>query len=242
MTVIARRIVLRLDPARPMDGALPHAMRLAKAFHAELAARMIADTRFAGAMAVVGPNVERQLRHAETTLRRELTGLGNRENTAWTFEVVHCAGILARECSMCDDDIVAIELPRIEVSRAELCEEIAATLTHARGVLLLPATERVGLGPVVAIVEHRERVNPLIEQADRIAEALNAPLKIIEHNGKPPARHAERQEAGDIATAIRRLGAILAVVDAKDPIADAFIARPRFLRELATPLLLLKSA
>lgn len=242
MTVIARRIVLRLDPARPQDGALPHAMRLAKAFHAELAARMIADTRFAGAMAFAGPNLERQLRHAESNLRRELTGLGNRESTTWTLEVVHCAGILARECTMDADDIVAIELPRIEVSIAELCEEIAAALTHAHGVVLLPTTERVRLGPVIAIVESRERAKNLIEQIDQIALALNAPLKVVEHNSKPPARGAQREETGDIATAIRRLGAILAVVDAKDPIADAFIARPRFLRELATPLLLLKSA
>lgn len=241
MTVIARRIVLRLDPTRQQDGALPHAMRLAKAFHAELAARMIADTRFAGAMAVTGPNVERQLRRAETTLRRELTGLGKRESASWTFEVVHCAGILARECTMDDDDIVAIELPRIEVSRTELREEIATTLTHARGVLLLPATERTAIGPVVAIVECREHAAPLIEQADRIAEALSAPLKIVEHDRKQSAHRAERQETGDIATAVRRLGAVLAVIDAKDPIADAFIARPRFLRELATPLLLLKS-
>lgn len=241
MTVIARRIVLRLDPARLQDGALPHAMRLAKAFHAELAARMIADTRFAGAMAVAGPNVERRLRHAEADLRRELTGLAEREDTSWTFEVVHCAGILARECTMDSDDIVAIELPRIEISRAELREEIHATLTHARGVVLLPATERTIVGPVVAIVGHREHAKTFTDQADRIAEALNAPLKIVEHNGNPPAHHAERQETGDIATAIRRLGAVLAVVDAKDPIVDAFIARPRFLRELATPLLLLKT-
>lgn len=238
MTVIARRIVLRLDPARLQDGALPHAMRLAKAFHAELAARMIADTRFAAAFA--GPKVERQLRHAEASLRRELTGLAKRESASCTFEVVHCAGILASECTMDDDDIVAIELPRIEVSRAELREEIATTLTHARGVLLLPATERTTVGPVVAIVEHREHAQMFIEQADRIAEALGAALKIVEHNGAPAAR-AERQETGDIATAVRRLGAVLAVVDAKDPIADALIARPRFLRELATPLLLLKT-
>lgn len=242
MTVIARRLVLRLDPARPQDGALHNAMRLAKAFHAELAARMIADTRFAGAMAFAGPNVERQLRHAEAILRRELADLGRSEDTSWTLEVVHCAGILAQECAMDSGDIVAIELPRIEVSRAELREEITATLDHARGVLLLPATERTTKGPVVAIVEHGERATTLIEQADRIAQALNAPLSIVEHNGDPPARRAERQEAGDIATAIRRLGAVLAVVDATDQVADAFIARPRFLRELATPLLLLKSA
>lgn len=237
MTMIARRIVLRLDPTRSPDGSLPHAMRLAKAFHAELAARMIADTRLAGGLAFAAPGVERQLRRAEANLRRELTGLAKRESAICTFEVVHCAGILARECTMDAGDIVAIELPRMEVSRTELREEIAATLGHARGIVLLPATERTLIGPVVVVVEHRMHSSPLIEQAEAIARALNAPLKIVERDGD-----VERQEAGDIATAIRRLSAILAVVDAKDPIVDALIARPRFLREMATPLLLLKPA
>jgi len=237
MTALTRRILLRLDPARPQDGALAHAMRLAKALHAELAARMISDTR----LAFAGLDVERELRRAESSLRRELKGLGARESANWSFEVVHCAGILARECAMEADDIVAIELPRIEFSMAELREEIAATLACARGVVLFPATDQAARGPVVAVVADRKQSKALIDQADGIAEALKAPLHIVEHDGEPPTR-LERHDAGDIATSIRKLGAVLAIVDPADPIASALLARPRLLRELGAPLLLLKSA
>jgi hypothetical protein len=34
---------------------------------------------------------------------------------------------------------------------------------------------------------------------------------------------------------------LLVVVDAQDPMVQAFLARPRFVREIATPLLLLNA-
>lgn len=241
MSVIAKRILLRLDPARPHDGALTRAIRLAKAFHAELAARMIADTRLASAVAIKGLDLERQLRRAESSLRRELTGLGERESATWSLEVVHCAGILARECSMESDDLVAIELPRIELSMPDLRDEIESALAHASGVILFPAMTRPTHGPVAALVRDRKRATHLIEQADRIAETLEVPLQVVEHDGAPSSK-GERRETADIATAVRRLDAVLAVADASDPMVAAFIARPRYLREIATPLLLLKSA
>jgi nucleotide-binding universal stress UspA family protein len=88
-------------------------------------------------------------------------------------------------------------------------------------------------------VRDRKRASHLIEQADRIAETLEAPLQIVEHDGAPASK-GERREAADIATVLRRLDAVLAVADASDPMVAAFIARPRYLREIATPLLLLR--
>ena len=245
----ARRIVLRLDPARPHAGALARAMQLATAFHAELAARMISDTRFAAAAVLAGisgqgdfdRSIETQLRRAETSLRRALTALASSEHTAWSFEVVRCAGILAQECTMSSGDLVAIELPGFEISIAELRAEVADTLTHARGVILLPSAAQTTQGPVVAIIGDRKASNWLIEDSRQIAEALGVPLKRLEHDGQIGPAEQERREAGDIATAVRRLGATLAVVDAANPIVNELLARPRYLRELGTPLLLLKS-
>ncbi len=247
---IARRIVLRLDPARPHDSALARAMHLAKAFHAELAARMISDTRLASAFALgglsgrddAGQSIEAQLQRAETSLRRALSTLAASEDTTWSFEVIRCAGILAHECTMAADDLVAIELPRIEISISELRSEIDDTLAHAGGVILFPAAAQSSRGPVVTIVGRRDGTKRLVEDAGQIAEALGVPLKLLEHDGQSQPRKQERQETGDIATAVRRLGATLAVVDADDPIVGALLARPRYLREMGTPLLLLKSA
>lgn len=241
MTVIAKRIYFRLDPARIDGRALERAMRMAKAFHAELAARMIADTRLATAVAVSGQNLDRDMRRAEIQLRREVAGSGARESASWTFEVVHCAGILAQDCGMASEDLVAIELPRIETTLRDLREEIATALDHARGVVLLPAALQTGDGPVVTVVDRREQSEALVEQSDAIAQALGTALRIVERD-PPPARGRERGEPSDVATRVRRLNPLLVVVDAADPMVQAFLARPRFVREIATPLLLLNVA
>lgn len=238
MTAIPRRIYLRLEPARVDGAALARAMRLAKAFHAELAARMIADTRLATAVAVTGHSLDRDLRRAETNLRREIAGCGARESASWSFEVVHCAGILANECGMASEDLVAIELPKIETSMRDLREEIATALAHARGVVLLPATMQTGNGPVVTVVDQREHAKILIDQSDKIAESLDTALRVVERD-RPPVRGSERGEPSDVATRIRRLNPLLVIVDAEDPMVKSFLARPRFVREIATPLLLL---
>jgi hypothetical protein len=241
--LVAKRIVLRLDPARLDDAPLARALQLAKALHAELAARMVADTRLAGAFAVaggadIGRSIETQLRRAEASFRRSLAALAASQHAAWTFEVIHCAGRLAGECPMASDDVVAIEVPPVEFSASELRAEIEDGLAQARGVLLLPTARQTGRGPVVAITGERRDTRELTATAREIAAALQAPLSILEHDGQ--SRQAERQEAGDIATAVRRLGAALAVIDAADGIVAALLARPRNLREMATPLLLLK--
>ena len=234
---IARRIVLRLDPALQRGPAMEIAARLAKAFDAELAARMILDTRVASALAVQAAHdraMEVSLRRAETAFRRTVSAIAAREHTQWSFEVVHCAGVLAREYVMEADDVVAIDLPRVGYSTAELREEIAAALEHARGVLLLPEASRFANGPVATIASTTAGAEALRDEGIQLAKALStATISLALGN--------DCRDASDIATAVRKLGATLAVAAARDPLVEAFLARPRYLRELSTPLLLLKS-
>jgi hypothetical protein len=247
--VITRRIVLRLDPAEPRDGALASVMQLAAAFRAELAARMISDTRLAGALvfadlpgqAGLAQNIETQLRRTEASLRRALAETAAGAGANWSFEVVHCAGVLARECAMASDDLVAIEVPRVAVAAAEWRDEVADALVHVRGVLLVPAQSRTH-GPVVAIIGDSNGASSLLDEGGQIAEALGVPFKRLAHDARIGSADQERREAADIATAVRRLGASLAVIDAANPIVTEFLARPRLLREIAAPLLLLKAA
>jgi hypothetical protein len=53
--------------------------------------------------------------------------------------------------------------------------------------------------------------------------------------------HGAAYDTAGLATAVRRQKAILAIADAADPLSQEFLQRPRFLRELAAPLLLLKA-
>ena len=241
-TLIAKRIVLRLDPAQLHDAALARALDFATAFHAELAARMVADTRLATALAVSGAKasdgMETQLRRAESGFRRTLSALVAGRQMAWSFDVVHCEGVLAQQSGAAPDDLIALELPRIEPSMAEFRRGIEDALAHARGVLLFPGAMEAPRGPVVAIIAHASPP-ALVETSGEIAKALGLPLRVIEHNGTPD--QAERREVSDIATTVRRTRAALAVIEAGDPVATALLARPRYLREMAAPLLLLKT-
>ncbi len=235
---LARRIVLRLDPAQRREAAMEIAARLAKAFDAELAARMISDTRLATASAVQagsGATMELSLRRAEISFRQTISTIATREHAHWSFEVVHCAGVLAHECTMAEDDLVAIDLPRMEFSMAELREEIAEALTHARGVLLFPEAAQPNKGPVIAIASTSTGTRALSDESAALAKALATTSKTVTLDNN-------RRDAGGIATAVRKMNATLALIAASDPLTADFLARPRHLRELATPLLLLKSS
>ena len=244
MSGIARRIVLRLDPRLARDGAtLATATRIARAFNAELAARLVSDTRFAGALTAPAGSARPKggeefkigvlVRRAEASFRRTVSAIAHHEQTAWSFAVVECAGVLS-ECGAVEpDDLIALDIGRMEGSAGDLRREVETALARARGALLFPSEAHLRSGPIVVIT--RAASQSLIEMAERIASALDAPLL-------PLRRTDEMRTAADIAVAIRRRGAALAVIDALCDLAQEFVARPRFLRELDTPLLLLKTS
>jgi hypothetical protein len=240
---IVRRILLRLDPGRGIDGRLAAAARLAAALHAELAARLVSDTRIESALAFAGAirdnhkealsatSVETIFRRAETTLRQTVSTYAERERAVWSFEVVHCAGALTGSVLEAED-LVAIELARLETIPSDLRTEVAAALEHARGVILFPAAPYPSKGPVVAIVAG-EQEKSLVAVSREIAAAVGEQMTVL--------THGTAYDTAGLATAVRRQKAILAIADAADPLAQEFLRRPRFLRELAAPFLLLKA-
>lgn len=238
----ARRIFLRLDPARAGQGAIAAVARLAAALNAELAARLVADTRFASALSLPAfassplpesrrpdsARLDAAMRQAERMLRRALTNLAEREHLAWSFEVVHCAGVFARECQLEANDLIAIELPPIESARTELREEVEDALARARGIILFPSTAAPAKGPVVVAGDPSRFV---VETSEEVARALKLPLTRVETSEDPQA----------VARAVRKFQPALAVMEAHDPLVAQFLNRPRYLRELGAPLLLLNA-
>lgn len=242
---IARRIILRLDPCRTHHRSMAIAAHLAAAFEAELAARLIADTRYESAPSILaaGRVIETHTRRAATTLRQATEDLAEGENAAWSFEVVRCSGNTARDAELKTDDVVGIELPRFEISASDLRDEIDCGLSRSRAVLLFPASSTVSAGPVVAIIGRPPPTSHLTEESERIADALGVPLKLLDRSGAlQTTGDMALRSAADFAITIRTLGATLATIDPEDPLAAELLSRPRLLRELATPLLLLRSA
>lgn len=241
---IAKRIVFRLDPGSRGDGGLQAAARMARAFHAELAARLISDTRIASALTFAATSAKNDMalpvqephatiiRRAQISLRQIVVSLAEREQTSWTFATVECSGVLAEGDTVDADDLVAIELPRVEVALGDLRLNVESALTRARGVILFPADSRVREGPIVVI--ETGDAGDLIERSEAIASALDAPLI-------PLKGTVGRNDPRSFASDIRSRSPALVIVDAGAAIAGEFVARPRFLRELGAPLLLLKT-
>jgi hypothetical protein len=82
----------------------------------------------------------------------------------------------------------------------------------------------------VALAPGADRIPEPVGTLERIAAALETPLVLIE----------VAPNAATFAAEVRSRRASLAIVDANGALAAEFLARPRFLRELAAPLLLLK--
>lgn len=176
-------------------------------------------------------SAETVVRRAEASLRRTVSTFAERERIVWSFEVVHCAGALTG--SVVDaEDLVAIELSQLETNLADLRDEVEAALAQARGVLLFPSGSYPSKGTVVAIASDSQSKG-LIDVSRRIATAIGEPLTVL--------AHGIAYDAAGFATALRRRQAVLAIADAADPLVEEFLRRPRFLREIGAPLLLLKS-
>ena len=239
---IARRVVLRLDPRPARDGAsVVAATRFARAFHAELAARLVSDTRFAAALTAPAGSAKPRggdsfspavlVRRSETIYRRAISAIAEREQTAWSFSVVECDGVLSDCGAIQSDDLVALDLEPLEGAAGALRREVHSALSFARGVLLFPSEAPPHAGPVVVVTKNNGR--NLTDLAKRIAAALDEPLL--------PLQPSDRMRGvAEVAAAIRQRTPGLAVIDASDPLAQEFVTRPRFLRELNAPLLLLK--
>jgi hypothetical protein len=240
---LVRRIVLRLDPGRAADAHLDAAARLASALHAELAARLVADTRIEAALAFAdlsqgarresqsAHNVETIIRRAEATWRRTVSASAEKQRVVWSFEVVHCAGTLTGT-AVEPEDLVALELARLETNLSGLRHDVADALARTRGVLLFPSSSYPLKGPVIAVASHEAEPKGLVDVSRRIAAAVGEPLVVL--------THGIAYDAAGFATAIRRQHAVLAIAASNDSLIEEFLRRPRFLREMAVPLLLLK--
>jgi hypothetical protein len=157
--------------------------------------------------------------------------LAAREQIVWSFEVVHCAGALTG--SVVDaEDVVAIELSQLETSLSELRNEGNTAFAQARGVLLFPSGAYPPKGRVVAISADTQP-SALVDVSQQVAAAIGEPLTVL--------THSIAYDAAEFATALRRQQAVLAIADAADPLIEESLRRPRFLRETAAPLPLLKS-
>jgi hypothetical protein len=259
------RIVLRLDAFGASTPALHAIAQMASAMEAELAARMVEDSRLFAALAYgaqasapLDHQVPDAARHAERRMRRLFEGIVAQTDLAWSFDVVQCAGVIAAECALHADDILALALPEIERAMDVLRDEILNGLARTSGVLLMPHAQPERNRPVVGMITDDAGLSRTVASCAEFSASLRLPLSFVvvgesdlyarvrasaaSHWGEAGAvaLHAVPTAQLDILAAhVRSLRPKLVVWAPPASRLEELLARPRLLREIGAPILLL---
>ena len=252
------RVVLRLESFGASTPALRTIARLARAMEAELAARLVKDSRLAAAMAFHDPGTPSELsaHHIERSLRRRIESIAVETNAAWTFGIAECAGVFASECALHADDFLAIALPEIEQMMAVLREEISNALARGAGVLLVPRTQPQQSRALVGVISHASGLSQVIAVSSQLAAHLREPLALVVVDDRDLVERVHREITGDrnapialhvvptsqlenLAPYVRSLRPKQVVAAPRPSTIREFLQRPRMLREMSAPVLLL---
>ena len=255
------RLVLRLEPFGAPDPALRAIARLAHAMEAEFAARLVEDRRLAAALAFNAPSVVPQpsAHHIERNLRRRIERIAFESNAAWSFAIAECAGVFAAECELHADDMLAIALPEIEQMMAMLREEISNALARSSGVLLMPRVLPQPNGPIIGVISHAAGLAPVIDISTRLAARLREQLVLVvvddgdlverahtdavaKWSGPIALRIVRSSQLENLVAYVRSLRPKQVIAAPRPSMIEEFLARPRLLREMSAPVLLLPAA
>ncbi len=257
------RVVLRLDNFGASAPALQAIAQLARAMEAELAARLVEDNRLLAALAFnAQPSADEasdaSARHAERRLRALIESIATQSELAWSFDIVRCAGVMAAECTLHADDLLALALPEIERAMDVLREEISNGLARTSGVLLMPHAQPARNRPVVGMITDEAGLSRTVASCADLSASLRLPLSFVVVDDRDlfarvrAAAASHWSEAGAVAlhavpTAqldilaahVRSLRPKLVVWAPPPSWLKELLARPRLLREIGAPILLL---
>jgi hypothetical protein len=254
------RVVVRLDPGGATSPALRAIARLAQVMDAEFAARFIDDRRLTAALAFESDGADQTagIRHLERTLRHQIEMIAAETNMAWSFDIAQCSGVFAAECALHPDDLLAIALPEIEQMMSMLREEISAGLARASGVLLMPRAQPSANRPIVGMIIREAALAQVVDASVELATRMRQPLAfVVADAGDLLARvrkavaaqwtgpgavalHAVPSvEVEFLAAQVRSLRPKLVIAAPPKATIEEILARPRLLREVGAPILLL---
>ncbi len=197
------RVVVWLPTAgRASPPAIEAAMLLARAFGSEVESLFVEDKQlfdlaqfpFARQLAsgegwrtIAAPDLERELRFTGAALQRQVA------------DAARSAAIPCRPRTMRDDpldavakacaengpwNVVAIAEPFAATDDRRL-RELFATVSDTTGVVVAGTAARISHGPVVAAVEHFERLDPMLKAAERLARAAGSEAQLMLVGNRP---------------------------------------------------------
>jgi hypothetical protein len=197
------RVVVWLPAAgQASTPAIEAAMLLARAFGSEVESLFVEDKQlfdlaqfpFARQLAsgegwrgIAAPDLERELRFVGAALQRQVADAAKRAAIPCRARTLRDdpLGAVAKACAENGPwNVVAIAEPFAATDDKRL-REVFANVSDTTGVVVAGVAARISQGPVVAAVEHFERLNPMLKAAERLARAAGGEVKLMLVGNRP---------------------------------------------------------
>jgi len=198
------RVVVWLPTAgRASPPAIEAAMLLARAFGSEVESLFVEDrqlfdlaqfpfarslgSREEGWRALAAPELERELRLAGAAMQRQVADAARRASIPCRARTLRDdpLGAIAKACAENGPwNVVAIAEPFAAADDRRL-RELFANVSDTTGVVVAGPAARSSGGPIIAAVEHFERLDPMLKAAERLARAAGAEARLLLVGNRP---------------------------------------------------------
>ena len=192
------RVVLHMTSCHPSDVAMAAAVRIAQAFHSELESLFVEDLQlydmasypFAREISYTGARsrvlsrdaIEQDLRLAARSLRRRVEALALAANVPLRGARVVRDDPMQALAKACAEDgpwnVVALADVLSPGQGARLCE-LFANVGGYTGLMLVGPKARRTSGPVIAVVESPDHLQPMLRAAERLSGVTGGEVIVL---------------------------------------------------------------
>lgn len=200
------RVVLWLgSSAQTSPMAIEAAVRLARAYQAEVESLFVEDPQLfdlaefpfarampsgeAGWQALPRENLEREIRYLGAALQRQVAEVARRDDIPFRSSVMRDDPMRAVAHACAENgpwNVVVMAEPFGPGDEPRLAR-IFADVTDTTGVVIVGPHARPTRGPVVAAVEEVERLDPMLNAAERFAEVTGGEVRLFLVGNEPEA-------------------------------------------------------
>ncbi len=190
------RVVLHITSGHPNAVAMEAAVRIAQAFHSEIESLFVEDLQlydmasypFAREISLTGARralsreaIERDLRLTARALGRRVEALARAANVPLRARVVRDDPVQALAKACAEDgpwNVVALADVLSPGQGLRVCE-LFANVTGYTGLMLVGPKARRTAGPVIAVVEHPDHLQPMLRAAERLAGVTGGTVMVM---------------------------------------------------------------
>jgi hypothetical protein len=190
------RVVLHITSGHPNPVALEAAVRIAQAFHSEIESLFVEDLQlydmasypFAREISLTGARrplsreaIERDLQLTARALRRRVEALARAANVPLRARVVRDDPVQALAKACAEDgpwNVVALADVLAPGQGLRVCELFSNVAGHTGLMLVGPKARRTN-GPVIAVVESPDHLQPMLRAAERMAGVTRGEVMVL---------------------------------------------------------------